>query len=198
MAFSNETIPKNQQKKEKLIKYWNGIVNKPKCIVFDLDMTLWPFLIDNQIFFPFSKVNCDGNMKILDGNKNDIEPYEDVSLILDTLKNDCFQNKEFLAIASRATAGSRAIKLIDLYEWTDYFDSIQIYSGNKQKHMKQIKKELNLKSFDQILFFDDSKLNLEATKSLGVIGHKVTRHYGLNLEEILNGLKNYNCNFLSK
>lgn len=198
MALSNDTFSIIQEKKEKLIKYWNGIVNKPKCIVFDLDMTLWPFLIDNQIFFPFRKINSHGKMKLFDNNNNEVKPYDDVPLILYTLRNECFKNKEFIAIASRATASERAMQLIDLFEWTNYFDSFQIYSGSKQKHMKQIKKELKLKSFDEILFFDDSKLNLETTKNLGVIGHKVTRHYGLSLEEFLNGLKNYSCNFLSK
>lgn len=199
MASSSDIESIYKQKKDHIIKIWNGLIHKPKCIVFDLDMTLWPFLIDHKVLFPLRKTDFHGTKKIFDHNNLEIKPYEDVPLILDTLRNNCIQcNNGFIGIASRATSGPNAIQLIDLFEWTNYFDSVQIYSGSKQKHMKNICRELKLGSFDEILFFDDSKLNLETTKNLGVIGHKVSRHYGLNLEELLNGLKNYNFYFLNK
>ncbi|RNA30364.1 magnesium-dependent phosphatase 1-like [Brachionus plicatilis] len=191
MALSCDISPKYNEKKELIIKKWTSIVHKPKCIVFDLDMTLWPFLIDHKVLFPLRKINHHGNEKIFDHSNTEIKPFEDVPLILETLRNSCIGPNEFLAIASRATAGEHARQLIDLFNWTNYFGSIQIYSGTKQKHMKRIFNDLKLKSFDEILFFDDSKLNLETTKSLGVIGHKVSRHYGLNVQEFLDGLDSY-------
>ena len=36
-----------------IIKCWDELKNKPVCICFDLDYTLWPMLIDKGILFLF-------------------------------------------------------------------------------------------------------------------------------------------------
>ncbi|CAF0776918.1 unnamed protein product [Brachionus calyciflorus] len=195
-VLNSEKIESLPTKESKIIEKWNSLPHKPKCIVFDLDYTLWPFIVDHKVLPPFKKINHGTNgAKIFDFNWQEVKSNEDVSLILKTLKENCFKNGEFLCIASRATYEKCALNLIELFEWTQYLDSIQIYSGPKLKHMKQIQKELGIKNFGEVLFFDDSKLNIQTTNSLGVIGHQVTRHYGLTIEELINGLKKYNSNF---
>ena len=187
-------------KKETIIlRCWNETLKqfKPKCIVFDLDFTLWPFLIDSQILPPLKTTksfeNDEFKVKVHDHDNKLVNHYEDTTLIIKMLKDRCFADKSFhLAIASRATVHNLAMELFEIFGWSGYFDSIQIYSGNKIKHLKQIKNELKLKSFNEILFFDDNKSNLESTETLGVVGHQVRRHYGLNVAELVKGLEKFN------
>lgn len=183
-----ENVEQVDLKENCIIKCWQELNNKPKCIVFDLDYTLWPFIIDHQLLPPLRKVHN----KIYDHLNRQIKPYEDVPVILKTLRDKCLIEKgEYICIASRATAKTQALQLFDLFSWNSYFDCIQIYAGSKLKHMNEIKNELNLKNFTQILFFDDSKSNLDQTESLGLVGYKLSRHYGLSIPELIKGLKKY-------
>ena len=200
LSKANKDVCESLTEKENLIvKCWKQtLTHKPKCNVFDLDFTLWPFCIDDQIAKVYKWKDTDNNShtKILDHRNKPISHYQDITLIIKTLKQVCFEDKSFhLAIASRATFRDRAIDFFDVFGWAGYFDSVQIYSGTKTKHMKNIFNELKLKSFNEILFFDDNRSNLEETKRLGVIGHQVRRRYGLNTNELIKGLESYNsCN----
>ena len=178
-----------------IVKCWNDLKHKPICIIFDLDYTLWPMLIDKDLLPPIKKKKTsENNLIVLDHNNKNIIHYEDVPKILATLK-ECFsrcKTKHYLAIASKATTYDLAVQLIQMYGWLDYFNSIQIYSGTKTKHMKNIQTELKLNNYKDFLFFDDSKSNISQTETLGLTAHKVGRHYGLNVNELNNGLKKFN------
>ncbi len=195
--FNMEDLSPNLSDKEiAIVKCWHKkLVHKPKCIVFDLDYTLWPFFVDDQVvkIHKWQDENNQSQTKILDYKNKPLCPYQDVTSIIKILKNVCFENETFhLSIASRATLRDRALDLFDAFGWNGYFDSIQIYSGTKDKHIKNIMRELNLKNFNEILFFDDNRSNIEHTKHLGVIGHQVRRHYGLHTQELIKGLEVYN------
>ena len=179
-----------------IVKCWSErLVHKPKCIVFDLDYTLWPFFIDDQVVKVY-KWNEEGVLKtkMVDHKNKPITHYEDITLIIKTLKDICFQgsNSLHMAIASRATMHDRAVEFFELFGWSGYFDSIQIYSGSKEKHMKNIFRELRLSNFNEILFFDDNRSNIEQAQRMGVIAHQVRRHYGLHVNELIKGLEKYN------
>jgi magnesium-dependent phosphatase 1 len=188
--FINEINSINDNHLKKLINIWNNMKHKPKCIIFDLDYTLWPFILDSNVLPPFkrdSKTNL-----ILDYNKKNIHLYSDVYDIITQLKklNIC------LAIASRSTMQNQAIQLLEMFKILHFFDSIQIYSGTKLKHVKNIQQELNKKAgvltnFDQMMFFDDNRSNLECVGKLGVKGHQVKRHYGLNFQELFEAITKY-------
>ena len=181
-----------------IIKCWDALINKPVCIIFDLDYTLWPTIIDQKVLPPIKKKiiihNNIETYEVKDHTNRNIIHYEDVPKILATLK-ECFsrcKTKHYLAIASKATTYDLAVQLIQMYGWLDYFNSIQIYSGTKTKHMKNIQTELKLNNYKDFLFFDDSKSNISQTETLGLTAHKVGRHYGLNVNELNNGLKKFN------
>jgi magnesium-dependent phosphatase 1 len=180
--------------KEKLIiKCWNELKHKPKCIVFDLDYTLWPFNVDSHLIPPFRFGAKDNDTEIYDHAKRKINLYEDIALILKTLKSHSFKDDQayYMAIASRSSTTDLALQLIEMFKLQELFDSVQIYTGTKLKHLKNIKAELKLASFNEILFFDDNKSNLTQTESLGVTGYQVRRHYGLNTSELVKGLEKF-------
>jgi magnesium-dependent phosphatase 1 len=186
----NKIINSNSNNsKNELIKLWQNMNKNPKCIVFDLDYTLWPFILDSNVLPPF-RYDSSKNT-ILDYQNKKINLYQDVDEIVRQLGSF----ELHLAIASRSTMKEYAIQLLDMFDLTNYFQSIQIYSGPKLKHMQNIRADLNRQqlSYNEILFFDDNKSNLELTENrLGVIGHQVRRHYGLNYKELFDGLKKFN------
>ena len=96
MACSNNN--EISKKETLIIDKWNGIVHKPKCIVFDLDLTLWPFLVDFKILPPLRRVNYENGFKVFDHNKQEVKHFEDVPIILRTLKEHCFKNGEYFPL----------------------------------------------------------------------------------------------------
>lgn len=190
----------NDNNFRKLIKLWQNIRHKPKCIIFDLDYTLWPFILDSNVLPPFtfdSKTN-----KIIDHNKKHIQLYQDVYNIIIQLKQITKKDEIYLTIASRSSMKNYAVQLLEMFNILKYFDSIQIYSGTKLKHVKNIRQELienkqqknvaaNLIDFNQMIFYDDNKSNLQCVAKLGIVGHQVKRHYGLNYQELFDGILKY-------
>ena len=102
-------------------------------------------------------------------------------LIIKTLSEKCsksiLEGRFNLVIASRSSTTDLALQLIEMFELINNLDSIQIYTDTKLKHLKNIK-QLKIESFNDILFFDDHKSNLQQTESFGVVGWQVRRHYG--------------------
>lgn len=185
---------KSQDYDENIIKAWNDLKIKPTCIVFDLDYTLWPYLIDVDLIPPFKQKFVNKRPILIDKTNKQILPFENVTLILKTLHEVCFKSspaKHFLAIASKATVYELALQLIDFFDWTKYFDSFQIHAGTKQIHMKAIFNELKLTDFRQILFFDDTRRNIKETEDVGVTGHYLNRNRGLTIVEFIKALKKH-------
>ena len=180
---------------EQLIKCWNDLKFKPTCIVFDLDYTLWPYLIDSDIAPPLKLKQVNKKPIIIDSKSTQIVHFEEVPIILKTLKEVCFttspQTKHYIAIASKATVRELALELIEHFGWTKYFDSFQIHAGVKTIHMKTIYGDLKLNSFNQILFYDDTKKNIAQTEELGLTGHYLSRIRGLTVVEMIKGLNKY-------
>ena len=172
-----------------IVKCWHEMKYRPICICFDLDYTLWPMLVDKDILPPLKKKN---NI-VYDHNNKKVIHFDEVPKVLASLK-ECFnqsKTKHYLAIASKATTHNLAVELIQMYGWLDYFNSIQVYSGIKIKHMKQIQQELKLKDFRDILFFDDSKSNITQTEALGLTAYQVGHQNGLCVRDFINGLKKF-------
>lgn len=181
---------------EHVIKCWNELKFKPTCIVFDLDYTLWPYLIDADIVPPLKRRLVNKKPIVVDAKNNQIVHFEDVPCILRTLREVCFAqspSKHYIAIASKATVRELALELIDLFGWTSYFDSFQIHSGIKTVHMKTIYAELKLGNFNQILFFDDTRKNVMQTEEIGLTAHYLSRARGLTASEMVKGLDKYDA-----
>jgi magnesium-dependent phosphatase 1 len=185
---------------EAIVRTWNELKNKPKCIVFDLDYTLWPFIVGDSLVPSFTRKQFVHNgieqVKVYDHQGKEAAPHKDVIEILKSLKS--IDGNLLLAIASRSKTPSFAMSLIEHFDWKSSFDSVQIYPGTKQKHLSTIKKELKITHFKDFLFFDDDKLNINQANSLGVCSYQVTRRCGLNIDAVLNGLKQFDLNYVPK
>lgn len=138
----------------------------PKLIVFDLDNTLWtPELYQ---------------LRKLQRNKQFPVAYKDVKLfpaawdIIQKIRNDphdTFANTKF-AVASRTQSGEWAHDLLKQFELYDWFDYIEIFSGDKQSHFRNLKESSGL-DYKDMLFFDDARDgrygNCERVSALGVL-----------------------------
>lgn len=175
---------------KELIKCWKSLRNKPQVIVFDLDYTLWPYFVDCQEP-PFKLTKKNGTSMYIDQNDFELSHFRDVSVIIKTLRTECFKNGERLAIASRSTTPDLAMQLVEFFEWKPHFDSFQIYSTPKSVHMNAIKQELKLNSFKEFLFFDDETYNTKTTEPMGIKSCLLNTSTGLTLDELINGLKRF-------
>lgn len=186
----------NSQYDETIIKAWSGLKFKPTCIVFDLDYTLWPYLINTDIIPPLREKLVNKKPIVIDDTNKQILAFTEVTRILRTLKEVCFkQSNCHIAIASKATVKDLALELIEYFGWSGYFDSFQIHAGIKTIHMKTICNELKLKDYNQILFFDDTRKNCQQTEEIGVTAHYLNRVHGLTVVEFIKGLKKYDLKF---
>ena len=191
---------KSSQYDDAIIKSWNELKFKPICVVFDLDYTLWPYLIDCDMEPPFRKKLVNKQHIIIDHRNQQILPFEEVTKVLRTLKEVCFaqsKQKHFMAVASKATVKEMALELIEFFGWSSYFDSYQIHSGIKTIHMKTIFNELKLSDYNQILFFDDTRKNVLQAEEMGLTGHYLNRTKGLTISEFNKGLKRYDLKMQS-
>jgi magnesium-dependent phosphatase 1 len=160
-----------------LVKLWESLKNKPKLIVFDLDLTLWPFWVDSHCTPPFKKIvnNNECTTTIVDEEDKKLTYFSDVPKILKTLRYCSSKNNSYLGVASRTNAYEAALQLLEFYEWKDYFDSIQMYSGSKVRHINHICQEFGIKSKQDVLFFDDETRNTEDVGPLGATAHLLDR-----------------------
>ena len=194
IKLSNENLKYD----EEIIKLWDSLETKPRVIVFDLDLTLWPFWVDSHVSPPFEKISIDHEgFTIVDKKRRKMTFYKDVPMILNTLKNYCLKGNGHMAIASRTNEYKGAIELIEHYGWKDYFMSFQMYSGSKAVHMEKICEDIGGQiNKNDILFFDDKKHNIDDTKCLGITAYELDQRFGLTREDCLNGLKMHNCRLI--
>ena len=82
-----------------------------------------------------------------------------------------------MAIASRTNAYEDALQLLEFYEWKDYFDSIQMYSYSKVRHITHICKEFGIDNKQDVLFFDDETRNTEDVDRLGATAYLLDKRY---------------------
>ena len=171
-----------------LIEIWRRLHKKPKVIVFDLDYTLWPYYVDFHVTGPINKITKGDSNVILDARDFEIRGFDDVAKILKTLKYYCLDDDQHLAIASRTPSQQLALDSLHLLDWHCMFSSFQIYPLLKEVHMSNIKEELQLERFQDILFFDDEQRNLDNTARLGVVGYKLEKQTGLSLHAVKSAL----------
>lgn len=175
-----------------LIKHWKGLKKRPRIIALDLDYTLWPFYVDCHVDPPFTRRRLNEDIEIIvDSNGFDLSGYKEVTTILHTLKNYCFDDDQHLAVASRSTTEDLAKKLIEELGWTEYFSSFQIYPRNKINHMKQIMEELKFDKYEEVLFFDDEVTNIHTTSSIGVVAIEIDHQTGFNMDILKHGLTHF-------
>ena len=165
----------------------------PKIFVFDLDYTLWPFWIDTHVTPPL-KATRDG-LFAKDRTGDHLAFYSEVPGILAACQAKSIQ----VAAASRTSAPDLARQLLGMLNIeehdasaadakagggsqgkisTSFFDNLQIFPGNKVRHMGKIQKALGVE-YKDFLFFDDESRNKNVESELGVcfqmVSNGVTR-----------------------
>lgn len=176
---------------EKIIHEWNKLKHKPKCIVFDLDLTLWPFWIDTHTAPPFNKKEENNKVTIIDQDGQYMTQYSQVSKVLYTLRHHCLKKDGYMAIASRTSLRNEAIQLLELYGWLQYFDAYEMHSGSKCVHISEIIRELKNLNNSQILFFDDDPRNIFDTQRLGLTGYELDERLGVTVDDIIKGFQKF-------
>ena len=176
---------------EHLVKHWRSLKHVPIIIVFDLDYTLWPYFMDQHVRPPITKRETKSGIEIVDKHGNGKRAFNDVTIILKTLREKCLGENGHLAIASKSSTRELAMKGIDIYGWKAYLSSFQIYPTAKNNHMLEIKKELKFENFTDVLFFDDCPSNVRPTASLGVLPILVSEKTGLDMSAICRGLTEF-------
>jgi len=145
----------------------------PSIVVFDLDACCWSpdlYLMSGSPPFEYNK-----KTEVVTNSAN-----EKITLCPGVAEtwNEIMTNPEFqktsIAIASRCWYYDWAIKLLNLYEvepgkkMMDCCKYMEIYDRNKKNHFKSIKAKSGVE-FEDMLFFDDMRDNINDAKSLGVV-----------------------------
>jgi magnesium-dependent phosphatase 1 len=151
----------------------------PKMIVFDLDNTLW-----TPELYQLRKLQRNNQFPV--ANK-DVKLYPAAAKIIEEIrqgKNSTFANTKF-AIASRTKSVEWAHDLLEQFGIKDWFDYIEIFSGDKKRHFANLNRDSGIE-FGDMLFFDDNRDgkygNCEPVASLGVLS--VHCPSGINEESV--------------
>lgn len=143
----------------------------PKLFIFDLDYTLWPFWVDTHVCPPLKPTPS--NSAVIDRSGEKFGFYKDVPSILASLK----AHPDILTgAASRTSAPDLAREMLKSlhidYSTSDRkksilaFDQMEIYPGDKKRHMRKLHDGLGVEYTD-MLFFDDESRNRNV-EELGV------------------------------
>ncbi|CAA21816.2 HAD superfamily hydrolase, unknown role [Schizosaccharomyces pombe] len=162
----------------------------PKCVVFDLDYTLWPLWIDTHVTAPFKPSKNDPGV-LIDKYGTEICFYSDITGILQELRNQ----KVTLCVASRTCAPKYAKQALNLMKVPidgslkpaiEFFTYVKAWPGSKMDHFKEIHNESGI-DYREMVFFDDESRNREVER-LGVTFLEKIKKNSLN---ILSFLKNH-------
>ena len=151
LKISLEFLPMLGQDLMKYIIGYLGITKK--CIVLDLDNTLWGGIVGEDGF---------------NGIKLGPEPPGNAFMEFQRVLLSLHQRGIILAINSKNNYED-AIKVIKEHPYMilkeEHFASIQINWNDKVSNMKEIVKEINV-GIDSLVFFDDDPVNREFIKSV--------------------------------
>jgi magnesium-dependent phosphatase 1 len=162
----------------------------PKCIVFDLDDTLWRLEVDSSWGPPFQ---YDGQKKVvIDKRGYPVPLFKDVLEIF-ALIHSFPQVK--IAIASRTTTPDWAAQVLKLYSIPELgtlynlCSAFEMYDESKTKHFRRIQRQTGI-AFEDMLFFDDNPMNL-CVEPLGVEVVMLDYEDGLTMDVFLEGLRRF-------
>ncbi|GAA5898842.1 Mg-dependent acid phosphatase [Sporobolomyces salmoneus] len=175
----------------------NSTKRMPKCVVFDLDYTLWDLWVDTHVTPPLKRRGKDDVNQIYDKHGQKMAFYPQVPGIL----MDLHRSKIHIAAASRTHAPKAARQALtellipgsidsddllkggkakidkELVSSINLFDSMEIYPGSKITHFQELHKKTGI-PYEEMVFFDDESRNREVT-NLGVtfvlVGNGVNR-----------------------
>ena len=155
---------------------------RPKLLVFDLDLTLWPFIAGTHHRPPFHERNG----TVFDSSGRELHPFPESSAVLE----ECHAQGYLMAVASRSGDKSSCKQLMALFGCRKYFKYVEIYPGCKKRHFSRIHKVSKIPLSD-MLFFDDDGINIRDLTQLGVMSILVSRSTGINKYLVKEGLAKF-------
>ena len=141
----------------------------PKLLVFDLDYTLWPFWVDTHVTPPLKPAaGSSAGRSVRDRYGDSLAFYPHVPNILAAAK----QRGLKVAAASRTHAPELARKMLTLLHVDgkpakNAFDSLEIFPGDKTRHIDGIHRSTGVE-YEDMVFWDDEGRNSNVERERGV------------------------------
>lgn len=160
----------------------------PKCVVFDLDYTLWPCWCDTHISTPLKAVD---KHTVSDRYGYELSFYKDVAWIFEDLQS----RGVIIIAASRTFAPSVARKLLSLLHMNGapalgQFDHLEWGTFSKRNHITKALKHFDVELTDVILY-DDEMRNKDVETIGCVFAHVPDEEKGLTKQVYERGLERW-------
>lgn len=180
----------------------------PKCIVLDLDFTLWPTFFASNTHPPYVPIvdmmlqNNNPDNSCSSSYQSEGKPSQILCLDRKTFKprmlklypevqrtiRFCLDNQILISIASKNSNHDDAKAILRSLELWNLLYYPQIFYSRKTFHFRNLKSATKLEYHD-FMFFDDDNKNISICKNIGVNCFRVDRATGFNGNILLKALK---------
>ena len=161
---------------------------KPKCIVLDLDFTLWPTFFSAHTLPPYVPLSgLSSQVLCIDKKTNKprmLSLYPEVQRTIEF----CLENDIMVSIASKNSNKEDAQAILKSLGLWHRLLFPQIFYGRKTFHFRNLKSMTKF-DYDDFMFFDDDIKNVTVCKNIGVNSFRVHRATGFNGKALLLALK---------
>mmetsp|Transcript_4107 Transcript_4107/g.7527 ORF Transcript_4107/g.7527 Transcript_4107/m.7527 type:complete len:286 (-) Transcript_4107:251-1108(-) len=161
---------------------------KPKCIVLDLDFTLWPTFFSAHTLPPYIPLN-DHPSQVLCVDKKTHKPrllslYPEV---LHTIQF-CLNNDIMISVASKNSNRDDAYAILRSLGLWHRLHCPQIFHNRKTYHFRNLKSITHF-NYNDFMFFDDDIKNVAVCNNIGVRSYRVDRATGFNGKALVRALR---------
>ncbi|KAK2155477.1 hypothetical protein LSH36_239g03014 [Paralvinella palmiformis] len=122
--------------------------------------------------------------QVFDSEGRHVVCFPDVIDILELLQMEGY----VMAIASRYSWPEEELALLELFQLEDYFSYVEVYIGDKAEHFRNLRRKSGI-HYEDMLFFDDSYVNIRMVSELGVVCVYVRQ--GMTLDLLREGLEKF-------
>ena len=183
IRHNQERIFPWEQEAEKVIQIY-----KPKCIVLDLDFTLWPTFFSAHTSPPYVPLNCRPS-QLLCVDKTTQKPrmlslYPEVQRTIQF----CLHHDIMISVASKNSNKEDAEAILRSLGIWHHLQFPQIFQNRKTYHFRNLKSMTHF-AYEDFMFFDDDVRNVTVCKGIGVNSYRVDRGAGFNGKLLVNALK---------
>lgn len=161
---------------------------KPKCIVLDLDFTLWPTFYSAHTLPPYIPLN-DHPSQVLCVDKRTHKPRL-LSLYPEVLRTIqfCLDHDIMVSVASKNSNREDAYALLRSLGLWHRLHSPQIFHNRKTYHFRNLKSITHF-NYSDFMFFDDDVKNVAVCSNIGVRSYRVDRASGFSGKALLRALR---------
>lgn len=161
---------------------------KPKCIVLDLDFTLWPTFFSAHTLPPYIPLSAHPS-QVLCVDKRTHKPRL-LSLYPEVLRTVqfCLDHDIMISVASKNSNREDAYALLRSLGLWHRLHSPQIFHNRKTYHFRNLKCITNF-NYNDFMFFDDDIKNVTVCNNIGVRSYRVDRATGFSGKALVKALR---------